>query len=79
LLRSIQLDSPADDVHDRASGCEEQRQVAGQAEKYKRYRVRKHRFYHGVCPDVADRRYDRPAIFFAIPIFSRDAAGLANA
>jgi hypothetical protein len=53
--------------------------VAGQLEKYKRHRVRKHRFYHGVCPDVADRRYDRPAIFFAIPIFSRDAAGLGNA
>jgi hypothetical protein len=53
--------------------------VAGQLEKYTRHKVRKHRFYHGVCPDVADRRYDRPAIFFAIPIFSRDAAGLGNA
>jgi hypothetical protein len=53
--------------------------VAGQLEKYKRHRVRKHHLYHGVCPDVADRRYDQPALFFAIPIFSRDAAGLGNA
>jgi hypothetical protein len=48
-------------------------------EEYKRYRVQKQRFYHGVCLDAAKCRYHGSAIFSAIPIFLQDATGLAKA